>query len=47
MDTRMEMASEAAATAPKADVVPLRKETALLCLKSDDGASGLCVGGAQ
>jgi hypothetical protein len=47
MDTGKKMASEAAATAPKADVVPLRKETVLLCLKSEHGASGLFVGGAE
>lgn len=47
MDAGKKMASEAAATAPKAGVVPFGKQTVLLCLKSEDGASGLYVRGGQ
>ena len=39
MDTEKEMASEAAATAPKADVVALGESTVLLSLKPEDRAS--------
>ena len=41
MDTETEMASEAAATAPKAEVVALQKSTLLLSLKREDRASKL------
>jgi hypothetical protein len=39
MDTGERMASEAAATAPKAEDVALGKSTVLLCPKSEDIAS--------
>ena len=39
MDTETKMASEAAATAPKAEVVALGKSTVLFCLKPEDRAS--------
>jgi hypothetical protein len=39
MDTEKEMASEAAVTAPKADVVALGKSTVLLSLNIEDRAS--------
>ena len=39
MDTGKKMASEAAATAPKARAVPFGKQTVLLCPKSRGGAS--------
>lgn len=39
MDLHKKMASEAAATAPKARAVPFGKQTVLLCPKSRDGAS--------
>jgi hypothetical protein len=39
MDTETEKASEAAATAPKAEVVALGKSTVLLSLKPQDRAS--------
>jgi hypothetical protein len=39
VDTRTKMASEAAATAPKARAVPFGRQTVLLCPKSRGGAS--------
>lgn len=48
MDTRKKMAFEATPTAPKARAVPFGKQTALLCPKSEDGASEFShAGGAQ
>ena len=46
MDLHKKMASEAAATAPKARAVPFGKQTVLLCPKSEAHASA-DVGGAQ
>jgi hypothetical protein len=48
METGTKMGPEAAGTAFRTRDVPLRKETVLLCLKSEGVASEFfCVGGAQ
>jgi hypothetical protein len=48
MDTEKKMAFEATPTAPKARAVPFGKQTVLLCLKSEGGASEFWhAGGAQ
>lgn len=48
MGAGTKMGPEAAATAIRTRVVPFGKQTVLLCLKREGGASGfLYVGGAQ
>jgi hypothetical protein len=47
MEADTKMGPDAAGTAIRTLVVPFGKQTVLLCLKSEDRASGLYVGGAQ
>lgn len=47
MNTDTKMGPDAAATAVRTLVVPFGKQTVLLCCKSEAGASGLYVGGAE